>query len=546
MQQPRLHTSICWLVLSAAGLAACGTPEDKSTEPAWFNDRASSAGTTFVTRSRSGERRFDFPEIMLGGVGLADVDRDGDLDVALIQGGDIRAVGGPTDQLWRNGGGFKFTPESLDDDEYGMGCAFGDIDDDGWVDLYVTNVGPNLLHRNRSGKFYGTDQARDEAWGTSAAFGDPDGDGDLDLFVANYLLWSLERERECGNARQRDYCQPNSYRAPARDSYFENDGTGGLTDRSDELGLNRAVGHGLGCAFVDVDGNGRSEIFVANDGTANHLWRLSDDRLHEVALISGCALSGTGKEEAGMGVAVFDFDTDGDLDLLSVHLRNQSNTLYDNRGNGAFADRTARAGLALASFPWTGFGVRASDFDFDGELDVALAHGRVLNESPYADPNDHYAEADLLFRGLGQGRFEPVPGALPPLALTSRGLAAGDLDGDGDIDLVMTAIDKNVVVYENTVADGNRWIAFEVRRASGAFAIGARVEMEAQGASPARFAWVARDGSYLSASEPTVRFATFAIGGDAVARVNVRLPNGRVQTWEDLAVNRVHVLQLSE
>lgn len=526
-------------------LGACEFRVPDPPTSAWFVERENELGVPFVTRAYTEERRFDFPEIMLGGVGLADVDNDGDLDLALVQGGDLRDPDGSSDQLWRAEGPWSFRGEPLEGPEYGMGAAFGDVNDDGWVDLYVTNVGPNRCHLNEAGRLVPSAMARDAAWGASASFGDPDGDGDLDLFVANYVAWSPATDRVCSRSSARDYCQPASYSAPSRDTWFENDGRGGLADRSDEVGLGRRIGYGLGVVHVDLDADGRAEVFVANDGSANHLWRFEDGRFVESGLRDGCALGHEGKEEAGMGVAAFDADLDGAPDLFSVHLRNQTNTLYVNRGDGTFLDRTAARGLGASSLPFTGFGVRHADFDFDGFGDLVIANGRVIRESPFPDPRDPYAERDVLYRSSHDGRYAIVEDALPGTLATSRGLAAGDLDGDGDLDLVMTAVGRSVRLLENVGADDRRWIGVDVRRASGAVHLGARVTLVPDPEADPRHAWIARDGSYLSSSEPVARFA-LPEGSNVAHSVVVRLPDGREFTWEGLAGDRVHRLTPGE
>ena len=294
---------------------------------AWFEEVAADAGLDFI-HVRALETQFWFPEIMGGGAAWLDYDDDGDLDLYLVQGGQLERGGPavPGNRLYRNRGDGTFDDVTeqagVGDRGYGMGCACGDYDNDGDVDLYVTNVGPNVLYRNNGdGTFTDvTAQAGvgDPGWGTSCAFVDYDADGYLDLYVVNYLVWSADRELEClsGNG-QRDYCMPNSYDTPAPDTLYRNNGRGGFEDVSVSAGIRAALGNGLGVTYGDFNRDGHLDIYVANDGMLNQLWvNTGDGRFTDQALIAGCALNMHGISEAGMGVSVVDVENDGDLDFF--------------------------------------------------------------------------------------------------------------------------------------------------------------------------------------------------------------------------------------
>lgn len=533
----RLRAAAC---LAAAWPAACGggAPSQApptSQAPPWFENVAAEAGVDF-RHHNADVTRWHFPEIMGAGVALFDADDDGDLDLYLVQSGDLVAgpAQAPANRLYRNRGDGTFEDvtetSGAGDRGYGMGCAVGDADGDGDLDLYVTNFGPNVLLENQGDGTFRDVTARsgtgDARWSTSASFFDADGDGDLDLFVANYVDWALEREQPCFSWKdERDYCHPNSYKAPARDTLYRNDGGGHFHDATVEMGLARAVGNGLGVACADFDGDGRTDVYVANDMTANHLWMNSPEGFHDRALLAGCALSGSGFVEAGMGVAALDLESDGDVDLFMSHLRAQSNTFYLNSGQGLFDDATARVGLAGPSVPYTGFGLGFADFDQDADLDLYIANGRVVRAGEPFDPKRPYVEPDLLFEQTEAGRFEivkPQGGTAEELLARGRGAAFGDLDGDGDVDVVVANNAGPAYVLRNVAPKRGGWIQLDLRLPSGAPAVGATVAIWTGERVQRRL--VQPGSSYCSSSDPRAHFGL----GEAtrVERVLVRWPDG--------------------
>ena len=394
----------------------------------WFTDNSEVLGNELVWVSGdTGE--FYMPEIIGGGASLFDFDNDGDVDIYFVNGGTIGSSNAVGNILLENLGEsfIDITAKSnAGDTGYGMGVTAGDYDNDGFQDLYITNVGKNiLLHNNGDGSFSDvTDVAGvgDDGWGASTAFVDVDVDGDLDLFVVNYLMWEHGLVLDCYNAKgSKDYCSPTNYMAPARDTLYRNNGDGTFTDMSLSAGFATQTGTGLGVLCNDYTGDGRIDIFVANDGMADQLWMNNGDwTFTDVAPLRGCALDEEGKAKAGMGVASEDYDNDGDFDILVCNLFGESDSLYRNDGD-FFTDVTAQHGIRTSTRHATRFGLGLVDFNNDGFLDMYEANGRVqqigdLNTAdPFAEPN-HFL--------VGDGRsWKPIQVQENPEVHTSR--AAG-------------------------------------------------------------------------------------------------------------------------
>ena len=494
--------------------AGTGAPTAVETDgPPWFQEVGESSGIDFVYHSGH-EQAFRIPEIMGGGGALVDIDGDGDLDAYLVEGGFLQPRGRPQpgNRLYRNRGDGSFEEISegsgAEDRGYGMGVASGDYDGDGRVDLYVTNVGANALLRNLGdGRF---EDVTAEAgvghagWGASAAFVDHDRDGDLDLFVTNYLDWSPSREIDCYNeSGWLVYCSPQAYDAPAGDVLYRNDGNGSFTDVSEEAGIAGSPGTGLGVACADFNGDGWTDVFVANDGMPDHLWiNQKGGRFEDEALIAGCAIDQDGRAKAGMGVTVADIDDDGDPDLLVCNLRQESDSLFLNDG-GMFFDATATYRLAMVSQPFTRFGMAWVDFDNDGRLDLYQANGRVIRQSSsYTD--DLYAEPNLLFQNTGDAFEEVRPrgGTAEPLYGTSRAAAFGDVDNDGGVDILVVNRDAPAHLLRNVAPDRGGWISFRVHDRTGRSAIGATLTARVGKREVVREVRTAF--SYLAANDPRI------------------------------------------
>lgn len=536
-----------WFAATAFAIGGCSPPPT-----AWFTDEATGRGFDFEHRSGFRERPM-LPEIMGGGAALVDVDGDTDLDLYLVQSGRIgetRSDAANRLYLNRGDGHFDEIPGGggAGDRGYGMGVAAGDYDNDGDVDFYVTNVGPNVLLQNDGrGRFTDVTAAAgvgDPGWGTAAAFLDLDVDGDLDLFVVNYLNWSPEIEQDCyATAFYVTYCGPNVYQVPAMDSLYRNNDDGTFTNITYAAGLNVAFGNGLGAVGADFNADGLTDLFVANDTMVNQLWLNQGDlRFVDEAMIWGCALDSHGIAKASMGVAAGDTDNDGDTDLLVVNLERQSDSFYRNEGT-YFFDATPAVGLGPTSMRHTRFGVALADFDNDGTLDIYEANGKVqLSERP---DGDGYAEPNTLYRGradAGPVHFEevsPQGGVAGSLVHTSRGVAVGDVNDDGGLDLVVVNRDAAAYLLINDASRGN-WVRFKVLTGSvGRDAHGATVSATVGNRRLGRD--VQPSASYLASSDPR---AHFGLGTESMARaVVVRWPGGREEAFGDYPAGTVHELR---
>ena len=563
-----------WVVLCAL---ACGggdlEPNASSGSSAldieWFADHAAASGLDFIHfNGMSGE--FYQPEIMGSGAALFDYDNDGDLDVYLVQGAMLgtgtallAAPDGPvTDRLYRNDLEVNAVGEStlqfvdvtsasgIHAPGYGQGVATGDYDNDGWVDLYVTQFGPNQLWRNQGdGTFVDvTDRTStgDPAWSVPASFVDFDHDGWLDLVVANYVDFTIATNVRCHHPerRTRIYCDPVDYRSEP-DRLYRNQGDGSFEDVTNSAGLAAAFGPGLGIATADVDRDGWIDIFVANDQSENQLWmNQGNGTFRDTGMMSGVALGPRGEDKADMGVDFGDFDNDGDEDLFITELTGQGSTLYINDGTGLYEDRAAQTGIKQPSLPYTGFGVAWFDIDNDSWLDVLAVNGPVLLErDPTPDDPLPLDQKNQLFRNLGNGQFEDVTnraGAVFELSEVSRGAAFGDVDNDGDIDVLVTNAAGPVRLLINQIGTNNHWMGLRlVGSDPPRDLVGARVVVRRpDGSTLTRRARA--DASYASANDPRVLFGLGAF--PEVFSVQVTWPSGLTEEWRDVAVDRYSTL----
>ena len=532
-----------------------------------FRDVAEEVGLKFHHfTGATGE--FYMPEIMGAGVALFDYDNDRDLDVYLIQGAtfdpaqDPRHAKFPPPAGWKPGnrlfrnllsetGKLQFVDVTeqagVGHVGYGMGVAVGDYDNDGFQDLYVTNFGRNVLyHNNGDGTFTdvtakaGVDDPR---WSTSAAWVDYDRDGHLDLFVANYLDFTVKGNKHCfAPTGERDYCTPKMYQpVPAR--LFHNRGDGTFEDVTEAAGIGAAIGPGLGVVCADFNGDGWPDIYVANDGSAAHLWINQRNRtFKEQSLLAGAAYSVDGLPQAGMGVTAGDFDGDGDEDIFKTNLTNEGANLYVNDGRGNFYDASAEFGLLLPTFPYTGFGTEWFDYDNDGRVDLFIANGAVnrkesLRRSPYP-----FGQPNQLFHNEGQGKkFREMSAIAGPAFATSevsRGAAFGDIDNDGAIDIVVTNNNGAVrlLLNQSRFLNRNHWLLVRLEAVHGnRFGVGAKVEVRQRGRKLLRRAHA--DASYLSANDIRVHFG---LGEDAkIEEITVHWPSGECEAWNRIQADRI-------
>ncbi len=497
------------------------------------------------------------PDSLAAGCAFLDYDNDGDLDIYIVngfhRGGELVNAEGANRLFRQNADGtFADVTESsgAGDRGYGMGVAVGDVDNDGFVDLYVTNYGPDALYRNNGDGTFAdvTDRAGlgDPRWGASAGFFDYDGDGYLDLFVANYLDYDPAL-RTVDSAGRAEYPGPQCCPG-VPDILYHNDGDGTFTDVSREAGIADTRGRGLGVAFLDLDRDGRIDVYVANDRERNRAWiQNGDGTFTDRAPTMGLAFNVYGGAEASMGVAVGDINGDLELDLFLTHLFQETNTLYLGQGEGQYRDATMGSGLGQPSVDFTGFGTTLLDYDLDGDLDLLVVNGRVLRSKPRPGValNEHwsaYAEENLLFENDGSGRFTAAPEACGTLCSeveVSRGLAVGDVDNDGDADVLLSAGNGPARLYLGNAAGQAHWLTLRVvDDAVGRDALGATVYLEAGGRTLRRD--VAPASSYLSSNDARVHFGLAAAA--AIERVRVRWLDGTLESYAGLEIDRVQLV----
>jgi hypothetical protein len=576
----RLAPQSLFLLCALCVLCVPSAPQSSAAEPL-FLESAAATGLTF-THVNGAAGNYYLPEVMGAGAALFDYDNDGDLDVFLVQGGALgpggRAADGPASRLFRNdltsAGGkpvLKFTDVTGRAHAavrgYGMGAASGDYDNDGFLDLLVTAFGGvTLLRNNRDATFTdvtassgligppsgaGGQPSPDvgrESWRSSAAFVDYDRDGHLDLFIATYVDFTTAGNKLCNDSvGARDYCGPRSFR-PVPSRLFRNGGAGTFTDVTERAGITKAYGAGLGVAAGDYNRDGWPDLYVANDATPNQLWiNHRDGTFVDEGLLSGSAVNAAGNPEGSMGIASGDFDLDGDEDLFVTNIAGETFVLYVNDGKGNFEDARARYGLAALTAAFTGFGTDWFDYDNDGWPDLFVANGAVnVIESQRGQPAP-FRMTSQLFHNVASGsgrRFEDSSSAAGPAfarAEIGRGAAFGDIDNDGDVDVVFTNNGGPVRLLLNQVGNKSHWLQIRLdQRPANRFGIGAWVGVERRG-QPTLWRRVRTDGSYLSASDVRLHYGLGA--STAIDDVTVQWPDGTREPFSGITADRLVTLR---
>ena len=531
---------------------------DTSPSPATFEEAPRLPTRTYC----GGPTKDHILESGCGGLALLDYDGDGRLDIYLVTAAELSAKReriAHRNALYRNLGGWKFEDVSkkaaVDTASWGSGACAGDIDDDGRLDLYVTNWGPNLLYRNRGDGSFEEIAARAGiaagGWSTGCTFFDADADGDLDLYVVRYV----ETNWDSVVGAQRTLVWRNGPRimvGPAglpgqADLFFENIGNGRFTDATESFGLaDQARAYGFAVVATDYNDDGLVDLFVANDSNPNFLYRnLGKRRFESVGLLAGVAVNGQSRAQAGMGADAGDYDGDGRLDLVLTAFAQDNNTIYRNIDGHQFEDASVAARIAGPSFTRMGWGTAFLDADLDGRLDLFFANGHIFADiDDFPQLGETYRQKNQLFINLGKTfrDVSPRAGGGLQIARVGRGLAVGDLDDDGDLDLVVSNMDDAPTLLENRQRTGNHWVGVRLVGPPGnRFAIGAKVTVTAGGKKQVRE--IRSGGTYLSQSDLR---AYFGLGEHAgPVQVQVRMPGGPYRLWPALAGNRLHVLELT-
>ena len=550
-EAPRRRAGI---VLAAAAAAATIVSGADHPLPQ-FVDIARQAGVAFHhTNGASAEKHL--VETMGSGGVFFDYDGDGWIDIFIVDGGSIADAAvdrRARHRLYHNRGNGTFEDvtdrSGIQHREYGMGACAGDYDGDGRPDLYITNYGPNALYRNNGdGTFRdvtATARVGDPRWSAGCAFADLDRDGDLDLWVVNYLDADRTHSPFCGNARLglRFYCHPPKY-DPLPSTVYRNDGGGVFTDVSASSGVGALRANGLGVVVADSDDDGWPDVFVANDTMPNFLFHNTGNmRFTETGLVSGVAVGADGKARAGMGIDTGDYDGDGRLDVVITNLDFEMHTLNRGLERGLFGYATTESGMGFPTLPFVGFGVAFLDFDNDAQLDIAIANGHILDNAPQFRTGSTYLQRKLLFRNTTLRRFVEVGRASGPAFAAEkvgRGLAIGDIDNDGDLDLLVTNNGQDAELLRNDGGNRANALLVHLRGAGGnTEAIGARIRLTSGSRTQTRD--VKAGSSYLSQNDLR---AHFGLGATTRAdRIEVVWPSGRIEAVAGVPANQIITIE---
>jgi len=529
--------------------------------PIRFEEIAAKAGLNYVTANGNTENK-NQPQTMVAGVALFDYDGDGYLDVYLVGGAAIPSLQKETPVYWNrlfhnnHDGTFTDVTEKagLAGAGYGSGVAVGDYDNDGWPDLFLANVtGNQLFHNNGDGTFTevtakagvgGAKLDGKKMWSVGAGWFDYNNDGLLDLFVVNYCNWEVNKDPYC-SAKEgtRGYCHPRYY-APMHNTLYRNNGDGTFTDVSEEVGIAQYLGKGMSVTFADYDGDGYLDAFVANDTTQNFLFHnLKGKKFEEVGLTAGVGYTPYGVARSGMGADFRDVNNDGLPDIWHVAVEREKFPLYINDGKGSFDDRTTASGLGVTA-DMSGWGNGIVDFDNDGWKDLFVARSNVMDNISEINPERQYPEPNSVFRNMGNGKFEDVSSTAGPdfqLAAPHRGVAFGDLDNDGRVDMVVSVLNGPAKLFHNISENKNHWILLKlVGTKSNRMGIGAQIHITMEDGK-SQWNEVTTAVGYASSSDSRVHFGLGK--NERIKEVEIRWPSGIKQVLQDVSVDRILTIE---
>jgi hypothetical protein len=541
--------SVSFLILI---LSACNNGESKQS----MTEITAEVNLDFI-HDPAVDGTYYMPESIGSGGAFLDYDNDGDLDIYLLNGQHRDDTKSLKNHLFRqeaNGTFFDVSEISgLGDRGYGMGVAVGDIDNDGYVDVYISNAGPDALYRNNGdGSFSNittTSGIHNPDWGISVTFLDYNLDNYLDIFIANYV--DFDTSVICTDrVGKQDYCGPQGFKGYA-DRLFRNNGDLTFTDVSQEAGIADQPSAGLGVLSADFNNDSYPDIYVSNDRKFNHLWlNQKDGTFKDHAFMLGAAINGLGMAEASMGITLGDTDNDGDFDLFLTHFRGETNTFFRNSGDIGFQDETTPAALAVISLPFTGFGTGFFDYDHDGDLDLAIVNGRVIrgpvltNQTP-VDYWDHYAEPNLFFENTGQGRFTNISTSVSSFTErveNSRALIFGDIDNDGDVDFLVTNEGGQARLYRNDKEKSGGWLVVRaIDPILNRDMYCAKITVYTDYGTFIRL--INAGYSFCSSNDPRAHFGL----GDSqyIEKIRIDWPGGRSDIYTDIKLNQTIVLHKS-
>jgi len=529
--------------------------------PIRFEEIAQKAGLHYITANGNSENK-NQPQTMVAGVALLDYDGDGYLDVYLVGGAAIPSLQKETPAYWNrlyhnnHDGTFTDVTEKagLAGAGYGSGVAVGDYDNDGWPDVFVANVtGNQLFHNNGDGTFTdvtakagvgGATLSGKKMWSVGAGWFDYNNDGLLDLFVVNYCVWEVNKDPYCRvKEGVRGYCHPRYY-APTHNTLYRNNGDGTFTDVSEETGIAQQFGKGMSVTFADYDGDGYLDAFVANDTTRNFLFHnLKGKKFEEVALPAGVGYAQDGHTRSGMGADFRDVNNDGLPDIWHTAVEHEGFPLWINDGQGEFEDMTIASGLQSTN-DMSGWGAGMADFDNDGWKDLFVARANVMDNISEQSPARRYPEPNTIFRNLGNGKFEDVSATAGPdfqVEAAHRGVAFGDLDNDGRVDMVVSVLNGPAKLFHNITENGNHWILLKlVGTKSNRMAIGAQIRITTEDGKK-QWNEVTTAVGYASSSDPRVHFGLGK--NEKIKEMEIRWPSGTKQLLMDVAVDRILTIE---